>query len=354
MSERYPYRAVRRSPNDYSEVIHASGRHIQRQSHDLKNTRDLRTLLLDAAYEVQSRPDLADARVYLHNCRLAKKRVEAEVEQFKRIAQPRIAKRILVYDMRSQAVRETASGLPPSVASNVPPRKPTAASQEAVLAYLLQRHLQSQPGVSISTIATETRASVPTIYKALNTYAHCLEKDPEDKTLRLASFGQKDWLHWIQRTNRLSSVYFVDRSGAPRSGNRLAKALARLGRDDLAIGGLMGVLHHLPALDATTAPQLEILVHGTRRADLSFITAIDPGLEQYKGQMDMASVVVHFLDRPNSLFKSRGGQNWGALPDCIANLHKAGLIHQVNDALQLVRGNIANSGVDPKPEHSSI
>lgn len=171
----------------------------------------------------------------------------------------------------------------------------------------------------------------------MNTYGQCVDKDPEDKTLRLRYFAQNDWLYWIQRTNQLSSVYFIDRSGSPRSGKRLAKELARLQREDLAIGGLMGALHHLPALDATSAPQLDILVHGTRRSDLSFITEMDPGLERFEGRTEMAHVVVHFIDRPAPLFEYRDGQNWGSLPDCIANMQKAGLTHQVNDALLLIK-----------------
>jgi hypothetical protein len=99
----------------------------------------------------------------------------------------------------------------------------------------------------------------------------------------------------------------------------------------------MGALHHLPALDATSSPQLDILVHGTRRMDLSFITEMDPGLERFEGRTEMAHVVVHFIDRPVSLFVREDGQNWGSLPDCIANLQKAGLTYQLNDALQLIK-----------------
>ena len=57
-------------------------------SHDLKNTRDLRTLLLDAAYELQDKADFTDAHIYLHNCTLAKRRVAMEVEQFRRNVLP--------------------------------------------------------------------------------------------------------------------------------------------------------------------------------------------------------------------------------------------------------------------------
>lgn len=99
----------------------------------------------------------------------------------------------------------------------------------------------------------------------------------------------------------------------------------------------MGATQQLPALDATASPQLDILVHGTRRANLSFITEIDPGLELHEGRPDVAHVVVHFIDRPVSLFVRHGGQQWGSLPDCIANMQKAGLTHQVTDGLRLLR-----------------
>lgn len=328
-------RTVRRSSVVHSVMTDDLGKHIQLQSHDLKNTRDLRTLLLEAAYELQAQSDVTDADVCLFNCTLAKKRVNIEVDQFKSIVHPHIANRIRVHDSRtSRQDASSAIDRPPLIGGSI--KKPTTSSQEAVVAFLLQRYLQSSQGVDINTIAAETKASLPTIYKVLNTYEHCIAKDPENKTLRLHHFTQNDWHHWIQRTNQLSSVYFIDRSGAPRSGPRLAKELARLKRDDLAIGGLMGAIHHLPALDATSSPQLDILVHGNRRADLSFVSRMDPGLERFEGRPEMAHVVVHFIDRAASLFEYQNDQHWGSLPDCIANMQKAGLNHQVNDALQLI------------------
>lgn len=337
MPKQIQNRTSSRNSDVYREIADALGRHIQFQSHDLKNTRDLRTLLLDAAYELQAQPDIADAHVYLFGCTLAKQRVEMEVEQFKSVTRQNVAGRILVHDIRSAAQPQVDLTMDIPHLVSEPTRKPTTASQEAVVAYLLQRHLQSLPGVGISTIAEETKASLPTIYKVLNTYAHCIDKNPQDKTLRLRHFAQNDWLYWIQRTNQLSSVYFIDRSGAPRSATRLAKELARLQRDDIAIGGLMGALHHLPALDATSSPQLDILVHGTRRTDLSFVTVLDPGLERFEGRTEIANVAVHFIDRPAPLFVREADQNWGSLPDCIANMQKAGLTHQVNDALQQIK-----------------
>ena len=336
MAKSIPPAVLHRRPDHRSETTDDLGRHFHLISCDLKNTRELRTLLLDAAYELEAQPDLTDAHIYLHSCTLAKKRVQMEVEQFKRIARRQIAKRIELHDMRTLPQSQDVRTVDSPAYIDSPLRAPNSTSQEAVIAYLLQRHLAFLPGVNIATIAAETKASLPTIYKVLSAHEHCIEKDPEDKTVGLRHFDQSDWLRWIQRTNRLSSVYYIDRSGSPRSAKRLAKALAGLRRDDLAIGGLAGALHHLPALDATSAPQLDILIHGTRRSDLSFITELDPGLELFEGRADMANVVVHFVDRPASLFVMRDGQNCGSLPDCIANMYKAGLTHQVDDALRLL------------------
>lgn len=61
----------------------------------------------------------------------------------------------------------------------------------------------------------------------------------------------------------------------------------------------MGVLHQLPALDATAVPHLDVLVHGTARSDLSFIRQMDPGLERSKDRSEPAHVVVGWNPAPN-------------------------------------------------------
>lgn len=328
-----------------TELNDAEGKHRIQSVFDLKNTRDLRTILVEAALDLHRRPDYTDAKIMLHDSKMAAKRIRQEVEGFKQITQPGLANRISVIDMRGDGKEEfqkTFKALATyfakrGIGQNPAPRQPTKASQEAVMAYLLQRYILQLPGVSIGTIAADTKASIPTIYQVLNNYKHCLVRNPEEKTFQLTSFSQGDWMKWMERTNKLASVHFIDRSGMPRNTNRLAKALRRLQRRDLALGGLLGAMHHLPEIDATAAPQLDILVHGTARSDLSFIQQIDPGLERTKNLTEPAHVVVHFLDRPNSLFTQEEGQWWGSLPDCIANMHKARLGHQVEDALLLLK-----------------
>lgn len=304
--------------------------HFTREVVDLKNTRDLRVLLLQAVYDLESQPQHGETTILLHHCQLLRKRVQSEVDLFKSICQPTLAQRIRVVDLRVGS--QTLSGPEPLL------RAPTKASQEAVMAYLLWRHIQRLEGVTIAQMVEDTGASVPTVYQVIHTLRQSLQRDPENKAWRLVRVSDADWQRWWVRANRLASVQFVDRSGSPRSARRLADALARLNRSDVAIGGLMGALHHLLALDATVAPHLDLLVHGTARSDLSFIQQMDPGLERSKDRSEPAHVVVHFIDRPNALFTSAPDRVWGSLPDCVANMHRAGLAHQVDDAVRLIRG----------------
>lgn len=307
----------------------------------LKNTRDLRTLMVEAAFTLQKSPGIHRANIAVQEgSTLSHYAVQREIEQFMALCQPQIAARLNIVDLRMNAPEvsdRTHEALRRHLDGGMP-RKPVKGSQEAVIATLLQRYLREQPGLTIDELVQRSGAGLATVYLAIARYQHCIERGTQgNRPFRLHSFSGSDWMQWIERSNRLASVYFIDRSGAPRSATRLAKGLVQLKRDDLAIGGLMGAMHHLPAIDATAAPQLDILLHGSPRSDLSFIEEIDPGLKLTKDPHDPAHVVVHFIDRPQSLFERDNENNWGALPDCIANMQRARQIHQVADAISLVQ-----------------
>jgi hypothetical protein len=306
----------------------------------LKNTRDLRTLMVEAAFALQKSPEIYSAHIAVQeSSTLSQYAIQREREQFLAMCQPHIAARLHIVDLRVKApiVPDRAHEALRRHLDASQHRKPAKASQEAVIATLLQRYLHGQPGLSMDELVEQSGAGLATVYLAITRYQHCIERGTQgNRPFRLHSFSSNDWMQWIERSNRLSSVYFIDRSGTPRSATRLAKGLARLQRDDLAIGGLMGAMHHLPAIDATAAPHLDILLHGSPRSDLSFIEEIDPGLKLTKDPHDPAHVVVHFIDRPQSLFERDNDHNWGALPDCIANMQRARQTHQVADAIALI------------------
>lgn len=328
---------ARKRPQAYIEVHDGDTQKLVFHSYALQNTRDLRSLMLDAAYALQERPDAIRAQIALQDCTLSKGTVEREVDQFLATCRPPLARRLQVLDLRLGTAASLLATPSNDAQRALAACKPNMASQEAVIATLLQRHIRSQAGLTIDELVAETGASIPTVYQAIRRYEHCIApRNQEDKTIRIKSFSRTAWKEWIERSNRLASLYFIDRSGAPRSATRLAKNLASLQRDDLAVGGLLGTMHHLPALDATAAPHLDILIHGTPRSDLSFIEQIDPGLKMSKDPREPAHVVLHFVDRPQSLFVREGGHNWGSLLDCIANMQRARLTHQVNDAIEQI------------------
>lgn len=327
----------------FNEVCEGDRRSIQFPSHGLRNTRDLHTLLLEAAYALQANPEVEGADIAMWDCALSKSAVQREVEQFRSICRPPISRRLRVLDSRASLPEQSQSPAMGVQLKTGSSSTPTQASQEAVMATLLQRYVRGLTGLTMVALLDETGASVPTVYQALRRYANCLApRNRDDKLIRIQAFSRTNWWEWMERNNRLSSVSFVDRSGSPRSATRLAKGLARLQRDDLAIGGLMGTMRHLPALDATAAPFLDILVHGTARSDLSFIEQVDPGLQRSRDPNEPAHVVVHFVDRPQSLFMREDGQNWGALPDCIANMQRARLAHQIEDAVKRITSSCSN------------
>ena len=199
---------------------------------------------------------------------------------------------------------------------------------------LLYRWIKRLEPVRTSELAELSGASIPTVYAALKTLdPQCLQRD-EDRRVFLSGFSTYDWQKWLTLSTDSPSVKFVDRSGSPRSPEKLARELAKLGRSDVAVGGVLGALHYYPALDITGTPHLDIVVHGSPSTDLSFVAQLDPGLERDDAPSAYANVVVHFVNRPFSLFETRDGVVWADVLECMVHLWDAHLIHQVENLIR--------------------
>jgi hypothetical protein len=96
-------------------------------------------------------------------------------------------------------------------------------------------------------------------------------------------------------------------------------------------------MHHHPAIDITGAPRLDILIHGTYHADISFIKELDAGLVRDDSPEENARVVVHFTNRNESYFDVENGTVWADVLDCLIHMWKAGLTHQVEDLISYLR-----------------
>lgn len=310
----------------------------------IRTARDLRFLLLEAAYSL-SGDELPSCLCLLFKCGLTKRRLAQELEQFQGVLRPEVGRRIEVHALKSPA--DLAHVLPPasdaaSLAAlqaqvgQVLLGKPKSSSREAVVGMLLHRWLQNLAPLRLPELAAISGASLPTTYAAVKTLdPMCLARDDE-RGISLKDFSAQAWQHWLTACAAAPSAKFIDRSGSPRSPQKLAQQLSKLGRQDLAIGGVLGAKHHFPALDMTAAPHLDIVVHGNLHTDLSFVAQLDPALVRDDAAKGQAHVNVHFLNRPNSLFEMKDGFVWADVLECLVNLWDAGFIHQVENLINHV------------------
>jgi hypothetical protein len=268
-----------------------------------------------------------------------------EVEQFQAVVKDDLGRRVLLLVLKSPA--DLIHVLPPSIhgsqleeiqarVAKALSDKPKTSSREAVVGTLLHRWVNKLPPVKVPELAALSGASIPTVYAAItNLEPACLHRD-EDRRLSLAGFSANAWQKWLGISTDGPSAKFADRSGSPRSPEKLARQLAKLGRQDVAIGGVLGAKHHLPGLDITAAPHLDVVVHGTQHTDLSFIEKLDPGLVRDDSMAAHGHVIVHFVNRPHSLFETEEGVVWADVLDCMVNLWDAHLVHQVEDLINQI------------------
>lgn len=361
----------------------------------MRTARDLRSMLMDAAYSLRG----SDKQTFL--CLLFKsgfttRRLVQEVERFRTVVREDLGSRVHVRALNSPSdlshalprnnhdsemkelqarVAEALSDKPKTLSrlevvearladarfdnpmhslqmnalearvAEALSDKPKTSSREAVVGTLLHRWINRLPPVRVPELAVLSGASIPTVYAALKTIdPSCLHRD-DDRRLSLEGFSAEAWQKWLSISTDGPSAKFVDRSGSPRSPEKLARQLVKLGRQDVAIGGVLGAKHHLPGLDITAAPHLDVVVHGTQHTDLAFIEKLDPGLVRDDSMDAHGHVIVHFVNRPNSLFEMQDGVVWADVLDCMVNLWDAHLVHQVEDLINQIAPGGLRAGI---------
>lgn len=315
----------------------------------VRTARDLRSLLMDAAYSLKA-DDEQTALCLLFKSGFSSRGLRQELTQFQSVVKKDLGRRIQVHALKSPADLRLA--LPPGMDAPVVEAlqarvaqalagKPKTSTQEAVVGQLLHRWINQLPAVTVAELTALSGASIPTVYAALTTLKGSSLQRNEERGLSLAGFSVSAWQQWLSKSSQGPVAKFVDRSGAPRSPQKLARQLAKLGRSDVAIGGVLGAMHHFPGLDITAAPYLDLVVHGTPHTDLSFVEQLDPGLERDDSKDAPGHVIVHYVNRPHSLFKTKEGVVWADVLDCLVNLWDAQLLHQVEDLIR----NIAPGGL---------
>jgi hypothetical protein len=289
----------------------------------------------------------------LFKCGFTPERLAKEIEAFKGVVRPDIGSRVHVLaDSHEDDLSRKLSAIVDPGQLNELHRSvleessgtPKASSRQDVQFLLLHRWLLGQAPIKTAELAAQSGASQPTVYAALADLVQTDILRTRDRRVSLKSFSPQAWQKWLTRSAEAQTVKFVDRSGAPRSPEKLARTLSAMALNNVAIGGVLGAMHHYPAIDITGAPHLDVLIHGTHHADLSFIERFGPGLVRDDSADARPHVRVHFTNRRESYFEVQEGVVWADVLDCAVHMWKAGLNHQVEDLIGNLNLQIQSNG----------
>ena len=297
--------------------------------------------LLDGLWQVATylseAPDLKGLLV-LYKPRLAQERIQAEQRQAENILRSDLSQRIRWVVVGDRELRDFPRDLGPQVRDAVADeiarreRKRRTSPDRgfaslAVLHVLLDRWLRSGGPMHTKELMETVGCSYPTAAAALEEFQEDLTRG-SDRRIELSRWPRLPWLRYIgvQEKARGTERY-VDRSGSPRAATDLVRRLEKLGRHDIAVGGVLGALHHVESLDIVGTPTLALTLHdpdGT--AGNAFVERLDPALARSESREETPLVVVHRQRMQRFLATDRvAGALWADPVDCLLDLHEAGL-----------------------------
>lgn len=196
-----------------------------------------------------------------------------------------------------------------------------------MLHVLLDRWLRSEGPVHANELMATVGCSYPTVAAALAEFRDDVVRH-RDRRVELSRWPRLGWLRYVSAQARTRATErYVDRSGSPRSAADLLRRLARLGRRDIAVGGVPGALHYMPSLDVVGTAILALTLHdpeGTASTD--FVERLDPALAQ-TDSTDPAPLLVVHRQRLRRFLASgeEPGTRWADPVECLLDLHEAGL-----------------------------
>lgn len=303
--------------------------------------RDLRGSILALAYHLSIAPNDRGLLV-LVDSRITDERLRKEWLLAEKVLHPDVMRRLQVAVSRGGEYSHLPDGLGDNfrnwldqlVHQHAHESRPRE-SFYTILEVLLHQWLLGQGPMTSDWIMKAVGCSHPTVRNALRRLDYCLRRH-SDRRVELDRFPLDEWSRLVAVSEEVrSTVRFVDRSGQPRSPESLLRRLQRLGRANLAVGGVWGAKHYQPDFDLVGNPRLDISLHcPSGRADLGFVAQLDPALEQAHRRDESSVLAVHIVRRARSFFQPDGdGLPWADPVECLLDLHEAHLETQARDFL---------------------
>ncbi len=304
----------------------------------LHSVRNLRASLMDLASILIGNPNRR-ALLVLADPKISERRLESEWDLATRVFRPEIASHV---------------GLALSVAGEIRgyPRKPDPVILERLRAVvqresfrrtktlprpdypseifkvLVYRWLLNKGPITTTWLCTAVGCSYPTAVKALEKLESQLRRQSNRSFELIDSFPKERWAALITKGEEVRhTIRFVDKSGQPRSPDAVAKRLSKLGRKDIAIGGVIGARSYFPELDLLGTPRIDLTVHcPDSHLDVSFVNRLDPAFVLSSNSTEPPALVLHILRRKEPFFTSGSDGLMFADPvECILDLHEARL-----------------------------
>jgi hypothetical protein len=203
---------------------------------------------------------------------------------------------------------------------------PIRRSSEAffdILRVLLVSWFRKSGPLTSKQLTEQTGFSYPTIASALERLDTRLIRH-SDRRIELSAFPKEAWFKLVAQVEKVrSSQGFMAPSAHLRPPEVLLDRLRDLGREDIAVAGVLGARHYLPGLDVVGTPRLDLVVHASRMdGPPTFLRRLDPALKP-AGRGEPCQVVIHTLFRPESLFSQpENGICWADEVECLLDLHE--------------------------------
>jgi hypothetical protein len=207
-----------------------------------------------------------------------------------------------------------------------------------ILKILLQCWFLNQGRVTSVWLGDTAGCSYRTVAKTIEGLGSSVTRH-SDKSVELSYFPKDAWNRLVVMSNKSrATIRYADRSGQPRSIESLLKRLNKLGRPDVAIGGVPGARRLHPDIDIVGTPRLDLSIHCPGiSADIDFVKQLDPALETEEDYGTPASLVLHFVRRKEPLFHiDPDGITWADPAECLLDLQEVHLDYQALDLLNVL------------------
>jgi hypothetical protein len=317
-----------------------------------RSLRSVRDGLLTLAYSLAGQPELRGV-LLLVDTRITPSRIEEERQAARAVLLPEVLDRITVALWNDGRPWSTLVGLDAEdvrwlgkiAEDSTSRRRVTRPMHFEVLRVLVHLWLTHADPVTSVRLAEIVDCSQPTLARALKRWAGIVHRT-SDRRVSLRQFPSREWTTLLAAGDSARpTLRYSDRSGQPRAPDALLDRLWGLQAKgkalDVAVGGVQGARHYYPELDLVGSPRMELSWHCCGPvSEPSFVSLLDPALGPVRSREEVPALVVHLLQRKESLFQRIASGPAVADPtECLLDLQEARLDEQAESFLwYLTRG----------------